>query len=424
MRAAVLGVLLAACGGTSAPAEVDAPTPQAPAAEGGPHVDGWSRSELRALKRLRLDTTLPPDPTNRWADDPAAAALGRALFHDPGLSPSGQFSCATCHVPDKHFTDGLPKAQAAGTTARHTPGIEGSQLGPWFFWDGRADSLWAQAAGPIESDVEMDSDRLHVARHVLATYAEAYAALFGDMPSLPTSPDRARPGDGPLGEAWDALPETTRTDATRVFVNALKAIAAYERTLVPQEAPFDRFVDAVLAGDATGGGELSDAAVRGLRFFVGRGQCVACHTGPFFTDRAFHALGLPLVGGYDPGRTVGARQVLTHPFRCGGDWADTSDCEELRFLDPAFDDFQGAFKTPSLRNVAATGPYMHDGSMPSLEAVLAFYSELPGAPVVGHRELTLQPLNLSSDEIADVIAFLGALEGPLPPGASAPDGAQ
>ncbi len=387
-----------------------------------PTQDGaWTEAQLRTLGQLRLDTTLPPDPSNAVADDPAAAALGRALFYDPGLSGSGAFSCASCHVPALDFTDARPLAVAAGTSARHTPPIRGSQLGPWYFWDGRADSLWAQAAGPLEHPNEMDGDRVAIARRVLTVHRDAYVRVYGDVPEgldLDALPAHARPGEGddPREVAWRALPPAAAAEVDAVFVRALKAIAAFERTLLPTEAPFDRFVDAVVAGDPAGGGHLSDEAVAGLRTFIGRGQCVACHSGPFFTDRAFHVLSLPDDGGgYDPGRAEGAFAVKRSPLRCDGPWSDTADCPELRYLNPAFPDFQGAFKTPTLRNVARTAPYMHRGQLPTLDDVLAFYSELPGSPTVNHRELTLQPLALSAAEVTGLKAFLEALTGPLTP---------
>jgi len=369
----------------------------APAPEAGPTEPvgpaGWTASERDLLASLRLDTSLPPSPTNPLADDPDAATWGRALFYDAGLSPSGTVSCATCHDPAKHFTDGRVKSQGIGTTGRHAPTVEGSQQGPWFFWDGRADSLWAQADGPITHPHEMASSPAHVVAHVRQAHPTQAEAL----------------GAGPGVDEIDA------------YVRVLQSIAAFERTVLPGEAPFDRYVDAVLAGEADGGGPLSEAAIEGLRVFVGRGQCVACHNGPMLTDRAFHNLGLPQPGALDMGRTLGAKQVLDSPWRCGGPHSPPRvDCAELRHLDPTFQDFQAAFKTPTLRNVAETAPYMHDGSMPDLDAVLSFYSELPGEPVAGHRELTLQPLGLTPDEREGIKAFLASLSAPVRPEALPP----
>lgn len=387
-----LVVVASACGrGGPTSAEVD-----------NDHSPGqtWTAEDRALLGSLRLTTELPASPTNPLADDPQAAAWGRKLFYDADLSPSGEVSCATCHDPAKHFTDGKVLSEGVGTTARHTPTIQGSQQGPWFFWDGRADSLWAQADGPITDPKEMGSSPAHVVAHVRRAYPEE-ARAFGAGPDV---------------------------DDTQAYVRVLQAIEAFERLALPAEAPFDRYVDAVLEGDPGGGGHLSDEAVEGLRLFLGEAQCVACHHGPMLTDRAFHNLGLPQPGSLDMGRTVGARQVLASPWRCGGPYTPEGvRCEELRFLDPDFEDFQAAFKTPTLRSVAETAPYMHDGSLPNLDAVLTFYSELPGEPVVGHRELTLQPLHLTPREREALLAFLRSLTGPVrpevfPPGTASPGG--
>lgn len=402
-------LLLAALGcGPEEPAE---PTPP-------PGV--WTDRERDVLEAMRLTRELKPDPTNRVADDPDAARLGRMLFFDAGLSPSGKVACATCHQSGRHFTDGTPLGKGLGETGRHTPGIVGSQLGPFFFWDGRADSLWAQAAGPMENPDEMGGDRVFVARYVLSHDRDEYEKIFGPAPDLSDParfPAHAAPEVSPeLDAAWRAMAAEDREMVNRVFTNVAKAIAAYERLLLPEDAPFDRYVDAVIDGDPAGGGHLDEAQVRGLAFFLRDGNCTSCHHGPMLTDRAFHNLGVPEpVKGYDAGRQTGAALVLASDLSCRGPYSDTQDCPELKYLNPQFPDFQAAFKTPSLRYVAETAPYMHNGSMATLEEVLTFYSDLPGNPPAGHRELTLKPLEMTDAEKADVIVFLRSLTGdPLP----------
>lgn len=383
-----------------------------------PEAGVWTAAERDTLASLRLSVTPRPDPTNRWANDPGAARLGQQLFYDAGLSPSGRIACATCHQPARHFGDGQPLGTGIGATARHTPGIVGSQWGAWFFWDGRADSLWSQALGPLENPDEMGSDRLYVARYVLDHDGDSYADVFGERPDLAQLPARARPGrDHPsLNDAWNAMSDGDRETVDRVFANVGKALAAYERTLVPEPSPFDRYVDAVLDGDASGGGHLDEGAVRGLSLFLRDGGCVSCHNGPMLTDRAFHNLGLPEPKGFDPGRQAGAAIVLDSPFNCDGPYSDAADCPELRYLNPTFPDFVAGFKTPTLRYVAESAPYMHNGGFATLESVLEFYATLPGDPPAGHRELTLKPLELDPAETADLLAFLRALTGdPLPP---------
>ncbi len=408
---------------SSRPVAGDAPRGDAP----------WSRDELERLFATALPDALPPDTSNRFSDDPRAITLGRQLFYDPGLSGSGVFSCATCHAPELHFTDGKPKSIAAGTTARHAPTIEGAQLGPWFFWDGRADSLWAQAAGPIEHPHEMDGDRLSVVRYVAGRYREQLRELsptFPTVASLASLPTRARPDAGAVvteaGAAWSALPAAERDRITGAFVDVLKSIAAFERTVIPAPSAFDRYVDQLRA---TGGEHariaepaLDAKELAGLRLFMREGACISCHHGPMLSDRAFHNLGLPLVGGFDGGRTDGAQKVRTSEFRCGSAWSDQQVCAELKYLNPEFPDFIAAFKTPTLRNVTRTAPYMHNGDFASLDAVLGFYSDLPGDPIAGHRELTLKPLKLDVAQREALKAFLRTLEAPVPASALPPAG--
>ncbi|MFK7928648.1 MAG: cytochrome-c peroxidase, partial [Myxococcota bacterium] len=362
-----------------------------------------------------------PDLSNRYAESPPAIQFGRALFFDANLSPSADVSCATCHDPGLGFADGRKLSQGVGLTTRNAPSVLGTHFSPWLYWDGRADSQWAQAAGPIEAPNEMGSSRVFVARRVTTTHVAAYAQLFGPPPDLsdvsrfpPMARPTAPPSD-PAFAAWQAMSEPDRQVVNRVFTNTLKAIAAYERRLVPTESAFDRYIDAVLAGDPSGADHLNEAQVRGLSTFLRKGQCTSCHNGPLLTDRAFHNLGLPFSGGYDAGRSIGAAQVLEHEFNCRSEWSDASECPELTYLDPSFPDFQQAFKTPSLRGVALTAPYMHHGELGDLAAVVSFYSELPGDAASNHRELTLQPLNLTPEEQAELVAFLLSLNGePLP----------
>lgn len=320
-----------------------------------------------------------PDPTNRVADDPRAAALGASLFQDVGLSRDGLTSCATCHQSERAFTDGKKVATAVGVGTRNTPSLLSAPWQTWFFWDGRADSAWSQATGPIRNPIEMNADAAWVRARVEAAWAAPYTEVFG-----------------PIGPADEVL------------ANVGKAIAAHERTLRPPEGALDRYVADLRTG--TDSAALTEQEERGLLLFVGRAGCFNCHHGPLLTDHSFHALGLPTGAAPDVGRGEGAELVLADPYNCRGAYSDAPDrCDELRYLDPGFEDWPGAFKTPSLRGVGRTAPYMHDGSMPTLEAVVSFYSTLPGRAAVGHRELTLQPLMLSDTQQADLTAFLRTL---------------
>jgi cytochrome c peroxidase len=385
----------------------------------------WSKGERAALRALSLGSLapLPPDPSNRVADDPRAAALGQALFFDSRLSGDGNVSCATCHVPAKDFQDGTALARGVGTTARRTMPIAGTAHGPWFFWDGRADSQWAQALGPLESAVEHGGSRAQYA-HVIATgYRPEYEALFGPLPRLDGVPTHAGPvADAEWRAAWDRIPPARQNDISRVYANIGKAIAAYERRVALAPSRFDRYVDAELAGRAhTPESALSGDEARGLRLFIGQASCVNCHNGPRFTDDHFHNTGVPRAAGLpeDSGRAVGVRQALAGEFACTSRYSDAKegDCDELRFATTEGEELVRAYKTPSLRGVAERAPYMHAGQVATLAEVVAHYDRAPRAPA-GHSEL--RPLRLSAEERRQIEAFLRTLSAPVDAPAASP----
>ncbi len=280
---------------------------------------------------------------------PEKAALGRALFADPRLSGTGTRACIDCHRSSRGFTDGQRTARAidGSALARNVPALWNLAWSRHYFWDGRAESLEAQASVPIEHPQEMGGD--------WATIAERLAA------------------DEPMTRAFAAaFPQDPRI--TRE--NILKALATYERTLVSPITRFDRWV----AGEEAA---LSPKELAGFRIFVGKGGCVGCHAGWRFTDGRFHDTGLP---GDDPGRGAVAGGV------------------------PGLK----AFKTPGLRELAWTAPYMHDGSLPTLEAVIDHYAgkfvSRPGLATNMVREL-----RLDTEERASLIAFLETLSSDAPP---------
>ena len=373
---------------------------------------------------------LPPDPTNAVADDPRAARLGHFLFFDARLSGDGSRSCASCHVPEKSFADGLPVSEGAGAGTRNTPSLWNVAWQRWYFWDGRADSLWAQALKPLEHGSELASNRMRIAR--LATtdreLARAYERVFGPPPDLSDRarfPDDARPmsatPDHAHARAWAAMREEDRATVERVFANVGKAIAAFERRLVAADSPFDRWVAALRAGDEEAERAYPEAARRGAALFVGKARCRQCHAGPAFTDDEFHDVGVPPRAGeqpFDAGRHTGLAELLADPFNAAGALSDDRRGEraaELARLVRSNESW-GQFKTPSLRNVAASAPYMHQGQYATLERVLEHYSTMKDAVGGGHHgETVLKPLELTPAEIDDLAAFLGSLtdEGAL-----------
>ncbi len=386
----------------------------------------WSETELATLRTLSLSALppLPPDPSNAVADDPRAVALGRQLFFDPRFSANGQIACAHCHVPGQYFSDGKMLGQGVGVISRHTMSLVGSAYSPWFTWDGKADSQWAQALLPLENPAEHGGDRLAYAHTLAAHYADDYGALFGPLPDLTDSrfPAQASPlGSSSQRAAWATLPADDQTAVTRVAVNMAKAIAAYERTILPQPARFDRYVDTLQAsGGSTDAGDEADTALSrdeqaGLRLFIGKAHCINCHNGPLFTNFEFHNTAVPTLPGFplDHGRRDGVALLQASEFNCLGPYSDAApaECGETRFLKVGGATFDGSFRTPTLRDVAATAPYMHAGQLATLHDVVEHYNQ-GGYAIVGHNELL--PLNLSEQEVQQIEAFLETLTGPVP----------
>lgn len=373
----------------------------------------WTKEELEDIQSLSL-ASLPPiphDPSNRVADDPAAAAFGEKLFFDPRLSANGQVSCASCHKPDRQFQDDLPAGRGIAAGNRRTMPIAGTAYTPFLFWDGRKDSQWSQALGPLENPLEHGADRAMIVRHVVQTYAADYEPLFGPVPEIARMPAHAAPdGDDAHVAAWKRLSTAGQTDINRAFANIGKAIAAFERTVSPPPTRFDDYAAALAGKDLRAAARILNARERnGLKLFIGEANCLNCHNGPLLTDNAFHNIGLPS-GAPEPGRSAAVAQVLADPFNCLGAFSDAGgeDCAEVRFIEGASHDLIGAFRSPSLRGVTQRPPYTHTGQAKTIRAVLEHYNKAPRA-THGHSEL--KPLNLDESEIGDIEAFLATLGG-------------
>jgi cytochrome c peroxidase len=344
--------------------EIDGKEPSLPASP--PLYDGLFENERDLVREMKLSAApLPPDPTNEYADVAAAAALGQTLFFDKALSPSGEVACVTCHDPSKGFTDRKPQSVGTARGDRNAPSIALAAYARWQLWDGRADTLWMQALGPIEDPKEMASSRVYVVRQILTRYAGAYAQAFGSkypLPALASLPASGKPGD----PAFDALTPTLRDSVTRAFVNVGKAMAAFERTLRVKPNALDRYAE----GDTSA---LTPPQKHGLAAFL-RSGCVQCHWGPRLTNDAFHTLrfgtgradGMP-----DRGRTDGLARLTQSEFHAGTKWSDAPAAAKPFPLDsPAM---LGAFKTPTLRGVFGTAPYGHGGTLPDLAGVSKHY---------------------------------------------------
>ena len=370
-----------------------------------------------ALKDLWLGSLepTPADPTNRWADHAGAADLGHRLFFDARLSSDGRVACATCHDPRIEFQDGLALARGVGTTDRRTMPVASTAYSPFLFWDGRKDSQWAQALGPLESPVEHGGTRAQYAHAVATHYRDEYERIFGALPDLARVPRSAGPVADPKARAaWHAMSPEDRDAVTQVFVNVGKAIAAYERRINYGASRFDAYIAAWERDGRPPRGILTADEVAGMSLFAGKANCIQCHNGPLFTNHEFHNSGVPQRAGLPPdrGRLVAATAVRADEFNCRSRWSDAKpgECAELAAIPAPGPAMERAFKVPSLRNVADRPPYMHAGQLPTLTHVLHHYNTAPPAPA-GQSEL--KPLGLSPSELRQLEAFLRALSGGL-----------
>lgn len=290
----------------------------------------------------KLPAGLPevPHPKNNLPTE-AKIELGKQLYFDKRLSSDNTVSCASCHDPEKGWSNGEAVATGVGGQkgGRSAPTIINSAYTKLHFWDGRAESLEDQALGPIENPIEMNLkleealDRLNK----ISGYKSQFQAVFG-------------------------------TDATKDSL--AQAIAAYERTVLSGDAPYDRFK----AGQKDA---LSESAQRGRKLFFGKGVCSACHTGASFSDQAFHNVGV----GMDKPQPDKGRQAIS------GLEGDT-----------------GSFKTPTLREIDRSAPYMHDGSLKTLEDVVEHYNK--GGIDNPYLDEEIFPLKLTDQEKKDLVTFL------------------
>ncbi|HEU0124628.1 MAG TPA: cytochrome c peroxidase [Bryobacteraceae bacterium] len=303
---------------------------------------------------------LPPVPVP--ADNPPTEetiALGKKLFFDPRLSADGKAPCSACHSPEHGFSDGRKTSMGVRGQLgkRNAPTIFNSAYSPLQFWDGRAASLEDQAAGPIANPIEMDMPHTDCVTRVQED--PEYQALFAKAF-----------GPGAIG-----------------MTQIQKAIAAYERTILSGNSPFDRYY---YGGDKEA---MSPAAVRGFAVFMDRekGNCSACHQVgtqfALFTDGQFHNLGAGM--------------------NSEGELTDLG-----RYDQTKSDADRGAFKTPTLRNITLTAPYMHDGSLRTLRAVVDFY--VGGGNSNPHLDKQIKPLPLTGQDREDLVTFLEALTSENP----------
>lgn len=330
-----------------------------------------------------------PDPSNRVSGNASAIDLGERLFFERRLSSNGEISCSRCHLPERNWSDGLPRAVGLAEVDRNAPSVVNVRYHHWFGWDGAHDSLWAQSINPILDARELGMSAAGVAKFIRGDrdLACRYRKTFG-----------AAPG----------------SDDEKILVDAAKALAAFQETLVGGRTAFDEFRDALARGDRAAMARYPESAQRGLKTFIGKGACGTCHAGPVFTNGEFHDTGIPFFvrpGEVDPGRYGGIKKLLADRMNLLGPYNDDpkrSTATGTRHVSLEQRNF-GEFKVPSLRNLESSMPYMHNGSLATLRDVVKHYSEISPDRLHSDGEAILKALHLTDGEAADLVAFLQTL---------------
>jgi cytochrome c peroxidase len=334
------------------------------------------------------------DASNQWSANALAVSFGRSLFFDVSLSPDRKFSCASCHLPDKFFTDGRARGIGRARLKRNTLTVVGLSNQRWFGWDGANDNLWAQSIWPILASDEMNAtaNDVRVAITASARLSCGFQQVFGNSPADMANAD--------------------------LLVAVGKALAAYQEGLSIGASAFDRFRTALFNADQKAIDGYPRQARRGLKLFVGYARCSLCHFGPAFSNGEFDSVGIKhflAPGEVDQGRFAGIQQLRATPMNRLGRFNDN------RVLAPGTASRHvaghprtfGQFKVPSLRNVALTAPYMHAGSHPSLKSVVEHYNDINVERLHADGERILRPLKLPPADVDALVVFLGTLNGAL-----------
>ena len=493
---------------------------------------GWSATDLSRVAALaNLPSTAPADDSNAYSTLPDAVALGKMFYFDTrfsgpstlldglnrtmpfGRTPAGQnagVACVTCHDAGHGGADpsSIPGdvSMGAGWTYNNSLTTFNSAFYVLHLWNGRVDSLWAQAVADNENGLTTNGNRLHTAwliSDLYSTTVPSYASVFADYPlpfgapsssvqamvdttgqctlvggacpsgcrtvtatatgaasgCWPRFPLQGKPGkmagcqpglaSEPFGDAFDCMDPADQTAVTRVLVNFGKAIAAYEQTLILGPSPFDQWASDLQAGNGDSSTAISGAAKTGAQLFVGKAGCSDCHNTPLFSDNQFHNVGVGQIGMGVPtlddcpaggvcdcapkttdhpngpknclpfGARDGIQKLQANLFRRdSAAWSDApTDTSSQSYVTADLNTIpEGGYRTPSLRSVSLTAPYMHDGSIQTLADVVWHYNQgipnqsSPGAPAASFR-----PLYLSDDEQAALVAFLESLVSAPPP---------
>ena len=360
--------------------------------------------ELERLAQLSMEV-IPRAPTNRYADEAAAAKFGQRLFYINSMSSTGGVSCATCHDPDHGFSE--PRSLARGVNnrvgSRHSPTLWNVAFSDFLFWDGRSDSLWSQALQAIEGFAEMDFSRLEVAHLIADHHVREYESIFGPLPNVSGLPRSGKPGD----TSWNGLTNQQKDNVQRVFANVGKALEAYQRQLICSNTRFDRYIrgEINLRGDEE----------QGASNFLDSG-CDRCHSGPTLSDQRFHNIGIDHDGTPDRGRVNGVTALVDDIFNGTGVYSDDVGAGFSR-LNPISSEVNqlGSFKTPTLRGVGQRSHFGHLGNLVTLREMIDHYDRggRNNRDFVGELDPLLDNLNVRGEN--DIEAFLRTLDCPPVP---------
>jgi cytochrome c peroxidase len=414
----------------------------------------------RAIIKTLVYKAPDGEASNQYVNNAAAAALGQKFFWDPqfsgGIVVQGnrgasyavnapkQISCATCHAPSFGWADNtsIPNNVSLGTnfTNRNSPTVLNTSFNTYSTWTGSTDSVWAVMRPAIEGPATQNFSRVGVAYIICqnAVYRNTgtvnYESIFGTAntasicgtidSTLCVTNTTTCTGTGScvptVGSNWgrayyDCMNTTNKGHVDTIFANFGKAIGAYEHQLVSKNSAFDQWAE----GNESA---MTASQKRGLKIFIGKGNCVRCHSGPNFSDGSFHNLGVPQVGGalgvMDDGRYTGIADLTTganSTFNNNSSFNATPSVNRVSGLSRTDADI-GKFKTPTLRSVNKTPPYFHNGTFNSLWDVVNFYNFAGNAGnFPGTKDPILTTRRMTNEEMEDLVNFLKALEGePLP----------
>jgi len=408
------------------------------------HDEFFDAAEWAIIQTLAPLGAVPPDPTNAYADNAAAAALGQKFFFEKDFAgaladlgtgvvndlgaagETGKVACASCHftsvMMSDHRSNPTNVSLGANFHSRNAPGMVNSSFYPWTNWGGRFSRQWELPMPVTESGAILNSSRLRVAHVIFDQYRSDYEAVFGAAygpmePAIGSDPNRfpatgkPKPDQTAADGVWELqVSAADRAIVNRIFVNYAKALAAYTRTLVSRNSALDRYVAGAFE-------TLTLSEKRGLELFIADNVgCVNCHGGAHLSDGGFHNIGVAQTGAHvpamDDGRFKDIPPLIASTLNAASaTWSDdpVAGAALITPLNPADEANRAAFRTPSLRGVSDTAPYMHSGQLATIADVVEFYSRGGDTPAAGTKVITA--LNLTTEQKADLVAFLMTLTG-------------